>query len=247
MKIVYPYKCKYDYLKYYTHDYDDDSNRSVCKYTDRKCNDAYSHGIHMEELLKEYCDFDLKNKKVLDVGMGTGDILSVVRNELKADVFGVDLFSYIRSDNYVKDRTFCETDVRNVPKEWHNTFDMAYQILYSVPIKQTLSVLKAIAECLKTNGLYYVTFYGLDEEYYSWEDSFTVKILKELYHNVDIFNDGRKVLATNPRKNPTLTPMDEYYYILTKSQYEDCFDCNDEIIQKKLSMYKSINKEKGIF
>lgn len=47
MKIVYPYKSMYSHLQYLEHDYNDDSNRTVCIYTNRNNNSVDSSALNL--------------------------------------------------------------------------------------------------------------------------------------------------------------------------------------------------------
>ncbi len=164
-------------------------------------------------------DKDFKGKRFLDVGMGNGNILYYVKNLLDADVYGVDINNYLDYDNYIKGRTFPNMDICDLPKELLGTFDVVYQSLFSVPFKDTSKVLLAASKALKPDGHYLVTF---DDEYYEHDDSFVVKILNEIYDNVETKKrDGqiKTCLASHPRSNPILTPMENYYCVVTDEEY----------------------------
>lgn len=167
---------------------------------------------------------DFKDKKFLDVGMGNGNVLYHARNLLGADVYGVDIKDYLYYRNYQEGKTFVNMDVCNLPKELLGTFDVAYQRLFSVPIRDTLKVLLAISKTLKENGVYMVT---LDDDMYQHKDSFVLKILEEIYDNVTAKYGTRHnseriyaCIASHPKSNPILTPMDSYYYIADDDIYK---------------------------
>ena len=184
--------------------------------------DEYAYNFvyaHLEPIIKK---ISVTDKRLLDVGMGNGNVLRYARKLLDADVFGYDIKNYLYYGNYIKDRTFPNTDIRDMPKELLGTFDMAYQRYFSVPFKDTGEVLLSVAKALKPNGIYYVTF---SDDIYEHEDSFIFKVLNELYNNVVInkggcYNKIVSCLASEPRINPVLTPMDKYYYTLNDEEYK---------------------------
>ncbi len=190
-----------------------------------------------------WCDGDFKGKRFLDVGMGNGNVLHYVKNLLETDVYGVDISNYLDFDNYIKDRTFTNMDVCDLPKELLGTFDVAYQSLFSVPFKDTSKVLFAISKALKPDGNYLVTF---DDGYYEHDDSFVVKILKEIYTNVEVKKcDGRikTCIASYPRLNPVLTPMESYYCVVTDEEYWQFESMNYNDMLKFMDLSDNERKE----
>ena len=192
-----------------------------------KVNSSFESGPIFLNVLESYVNhvtktnISLKGKKILDVGMGNGNILNYISNSLDTNIYGVDLNNQLSLKYYKPGFTFPNTDVRDLPKEFDGTFDLIYQRLLSVPFKDTLSVLKAISKLLKKDGIYVVTF---DDDFYSHDDSFVVSILKELYEKVDIRkrHDLNIILgcaAMNPNRKAKLTPVDNYYYTLSDEEY----------------------------
>jgi len=181
-------------------------------------NDASSFARELQSILKKYYNMEIAGKRVLDVGMGNGNVLYFVR-ELGADVFGVDINDYLDEGNYYEGRTFPETDVREIPEKLLGTFDVAYQRYFSVPFPETSEVLLAVSKCLKPNGIYIVTF-SPGDDYYTHKDSFVLKILNEIYNKVEVFYEGDQLVASSPQANPTLTPMEEYYFLLTDEEFK---------------------------
>lgn len=164
-------------------------------------------------------DNDFKGKRFLDIGMGNGNVLHYVKNLLKIDVYGVDISNYLDFDNYIEGKTFTSKDICDLPKELIGTFDVAYQRLFSVPFNDTSRVLLAASRALKPDGHYLVTF---DDEYYEHEDSFVVKILNEIYSKVEVnkcYGKIKTCIASYPRHNPVLTPMESYYCVVTDEEY----------------------------
>ncbi|NLL02531.1 MAG: methyltransferase domain-containing protein [Mollicutes bacterium] len=200
--------------------------------------EAWGSGKDFNHLVKKAYNIDLHGKKILDVGMGTGNILYSVKKDLDANVYGVDICNYLMGINSIPGKTFPGMDVRKVPKEWYNTFDMAYQILFSVPYKDTLSVMETIAKCLKPNGVYLVTF---DDPEYIHSEAFVLKIIKELYKQYKVQNNGRRVIAYQPIEKPQLTPMEEYYYQLSNEQFKEYITLKQD---KKESYLLSLKKSK---
>ena len=191
--------------------------------------------IYINRITKS-TDLNLKSKKILDVGMGNGNILKYISKKIENNVYGVDLSNQIYYNNYNNGFTFPNTDVRNLPKEFQGTFDLVYQRLFSVPFKDTLSVLNSISKLLKKDGIYVVTF-GDDE--YRHDESFVVKILKELYNIVDIrkmeYRD--RIIgcsAMYPKENPVLTPMSSYYYTLNDEEYHSYKNASSEKQRQKI-------------
>lgn len=193
-------------------------------------------------------NIDFTNKRILDVGMGNGNVFKCVSELTGADVFGFDIGSYVLSENWKEERTFPNTDIRNLPRELFGSFDIAYQRAYSVPFKDSVEVLSAVSKALKATGVYLITFGGDDE--YEHEDSFIIKILNELYNKVIINKkDSGRVkgcTALYPKVDPVLTPVSDYYYTLTAEEYKKFWEYNgnDEETQKILTHSKNRNLPK---
>lgn len=215
---------------------DDDGPKPKRSFTG--VDEAWNSGKDFNQLIKSVYNIDLHNKKILDVGMGTGNILHYVKKDLQADVYGVDINHYLLGSNYIKDRTFPGMDVRDLPESLHGTFDMAYQILFSIPYKDTVSVMHSVAKCLKPNGVYLVTF---DDPEYIHSDAFVIKIIKELYKHYKVQNRGRRVIAYQPLENPVLTPMEEYYYQLSKEAFKQYLSLKPQEKEPYLLSLKSKN------
>lgn len=194
----------------------------------------------LEPKIKEQLDDNFTNKRILDVGMGNGNVLKCVRDQLGAEVFGVDIGDYLCTKNYQHKKTFTNMDVRDLPKELVGTFDVVYQRLFSVPFKDSLSVLYSISKALKPDGIYIVTF---DDEEYEHENSFIINILNELYDDVTLTKSKNLIklcIAKHPRLNPKLTPMNEYYFSLSDEKYIEYRNSNFE---DRKSILEKINKQ----
>lgn len=195
----------------------------------------------LEPKVKKILGESLDCKRFLDVGMGNGNVLKCVQQQLGVDVFGVDIANYLYNTNYKENRTFINMDIRELPEELLGTFDVVYQRLFSVPFKDTLSVLYAISKSLKHDGIYLVTF---DDEEYEHYDSFIISILKELYKHVEVTKLNGLIkccVAYEPIINPKLTPMEEYYYLLSEEEYysyrkADLKEREDILANKKISI-----------
>lgn len=206
--------------------------------TDTEYNDAYFFVEYiLKSIINKYQNNNFIVKRVLDVGMGNGNVLQCVRELLDVDVFGIDINNYLNSNNYHDGRTFVNMDICDFSKELLGTFDIAYQRLFSVPFKDTSKVLLAISRTLKPNGLYVVTF---DDEEYEHEESFVIDILKEMYNHVTVKKIGNSIkscVASDPRINPILKSMDHYYYTLNNEEYSEYVKA-DKNTQKQLLLTK---------
>lgn len=201
-----------------------------------------------EYILKPIIDQKQNNnfpvERVLDVGMGNGNVLKCVREQLGLDVFGVDVNNYLNPKNYYEGRTFADMDICNLPKELLGTFDIAYQRLFSVPFKDTSKVLFAISRALKPNGVYVVTF---DDEEYEHEESFVIDILREIYNHVTVTkvdNLVKHCVASVPCVNPMLTPVNHYYYSLNSEEYGKYMEASKSE-QKKMLLTMKKTKSPG--
>lgn len=207
--------------------------------------DAYDFVKYiLEPIIKEQLDGSLMNKRILDVGMGNGNVLKCVQEQLGADVFGVDISNYLCYENYQNQRTFTNMDVRDLPEELLGTFDVVYQRLFSVPFKDALNVLSAISKYLKQDGIYIVTF---DDEEYEHDNSFVIKILNELYERVELTKNRDLIklcVARQPRLNPKLTPMEEYYYSLSDEEYYE-YRASDAQEREAILAKKMCNKQEN--
>ena len=196
----------------------------------------------LEPKIKEQLGDNLTNKRILDVGMGNGNVLKYVQEQLGADVFGVDIANYLHINNYQQQKTFTNMDVRDLPKELVGTFDVVYQRLFSVPFKDSLSVLYSISKTLKPDGIYLVTF---DDEEYEHENSFIINILKELFDDVIITKNKNLIklcVAKHPKLNPKLTSMDEYYFLLNDEKYIEYRNSN---LEERKSILEKISKQEN--
>lgn len=203
-------------------------------------NTSYEYAYHfvkmIEPIIKEFKKDENKQLRLLDVGMGNGNVLRCARELLNADVYGFDINNYLFRENRYEGRTFPETDIRNIPKELIGTFDVAYQRFFSIPFKDTEEVLLSISKALKPDGMYFVLF---DDPEYENENSFIYKMLSEIYENVVIKHNGRRgyhCIATNPRINPTVTPIESYMYHLNNEEYQKYIHSTNE--EKKMMFIK---------
>jgi SAM-dependent methyltransferase len=197
----------------------------------------------VEYVLKYYIsklyDKDVTGKRILDVGMGNGNVLRYVRELLGADVFGYDISDYLNFENRYKGRTFTNTDIRDMPKELLGTFDIAYQRYFSVPFKDITEVLLAISNALKPNGIYLVT---LGDDIYTHDDSFVIKSLNEIYDKVVVKKNSYNhwtCIASKRLINPTVTPVNRYYYVLNDEEYEKYWSADSD---EQRQMILTLNK-----
>ena len=237
-------------------------NRSILtNYLDsekpQKCHTTEEEAYNFVELLfkrdiLEYTDIvedDLKNKRFLDVGMGNGNILHYTRKLLGVDTYGVDISYYLERENYISGITFPNTDVRDLSKDLLGTFGVSYQASYSVPMKDTIEVLLAISKTLKPNGYYYSTF---QEEYLANEDSYVMKILRDIYEKVKFikYNGILKgaVIASKPFKNPNIGELCDYCCVISNEELDTLltlgrgivFDFVDKNKEERIEFLKKI-------
>lgn len=225
----------------------DDGPKIICVKSD------LDTGYYFLDQLEDYIcdvtntkDFSLKNKKILDVGMGNGDVLKYISNQLGTDIYGVDLNNQIYFNNYKEGFTFPNTDVRDLVEKFKGTFDVIYQRLFSVPFRDTQSVLLAISKLLKDDGIYVVT---LDDDYYSHSDSFVVKILNELYDTVQIRKNSYKrdvilgCAAMKPKNEPVLSPMESYYDVLNDAEFNNYKRADSEEQRQKILNMSRMNHQ----
>jgi SAM-dependent methyltransferase len=243
-------------IAYYHFSIEEYSHRKLIQITPHilKSNDdwAYENGPDNADAiirdLKEH-GIECKNKKILDVGMGHGYTLHYMKEFTNADVYGYDLFDYLIPDNFIKDRTFVETDVRDMDSSLIGTFDVAYQDQYSVPFFDTISVLQAISKSLKSNGAYYLRYANFEAKLFN---GYVLDILNALYNNVVYHNYGfgktpQTIIATKPKENPILPSLEEHYVAaLFKNEDDEDLVDPDEIwgkLQAKRAKIKKLKLE----
>ena len=193
----------------------DDGPTTIKSNTDK----SYAYDFVYGELqyeLKQFYGQKYKGKRILDVGMGNGNILKCARQLLESDVFGVDIDNQYWVTESELDKIFINTDVRDMPSELFGTFDVVYQRYFSIPFKDIPSVLLTISKIIKDDGMYYVTF---GDSEFNHSDSFIFHFLKEIYENISIKEESNSYWccsASTPRKNPVLTIPENYYYVLSE-------------------------------
>lgn len=144
---------------------------------------------------------DFKDKKVLDIGYGTGANLLRMMDH-GADVWGYEIYEF--SDTYtqvkIPGRTFL-SDVRELPGSQNHTFDIALQTAFLVSDEDTPSVMATAVRALKSTGKYILTFVDMR---YKKEDSIQMKTLRKLFGSVEISKNPElpyimEVIASKPR------------------------------------------------
>ena len=77
-------------------------------------------------------------------------------------------------------------------------------------------------------------------DFYNHDDAFVIKILNEIYGDLKISKGLSYVTceASKPRINPSITPMEEYYCMITEKEYQRFIRADYDEGQKILSRAK---------
>lgn len=161
--------------------------------------------------LKENPGFNIKGKRVLDIGAGRGLHTNILRREA-ADVYSFEPDGdYIFRQEFVKGKTFFDY-IENMPKELLGSFDFALQYRYMAQP----STIETAARALKKNGVYIGTFHEgqighfEDEESPNFEPSKSDEglVLRESFKKIKYINLGHylgskvQCIASEPLLKP---------------------------------------------